>query len=58
MASKTAETEVKRKRRHENMGRVRKAALRNKGTTPAFPLHTPEIDAAAPPAQVSPKDKK
>jgi hypothetical protein len=54
MASKTAETWVKRERRHRNMGRARKAALRNKGTTPAFPIHTPEIDAAAPPAQVRP----
>jgi hypothetical protein len=55
MASKTAVTEVKRERRHRNMGRARKAALRNKGSTPPFPIHTPEIDAAAPPAQVSPK---
>ena len=45
MASKTAETWRKRERRHKNMGRARKAALRNKGSTPAFPLHTPEIDA-------------
>jgi hypothetical protein len=54
MASKTAETWRKRERRHKNMGRARKAALRNKGSTPAFPIHTPEIDAAAPPAQVRP----
>jgi hypothetical protein len=56
MASKTAETWRKRERRHKNMGRARKAALRNKGSTPAFPLHTPEIDAAAPPAQVRPQE--
>jgi hypothetical protein len=55
MASKTAETWVKRERRRDNAGRARKAALRNKGTTPPFPIHTPEIDAAAPPAQVAPK---
>ena len=56
MASKTAVTWVKRERRHKNMGKERKAALRNKGSTPIFPIHTPEIDAAAPPAQVSPKE--
>ena len=55
MASKTAITWAKRERRRKNMGRARKAALRNHGSTPAFPIHTPEIDAAAPPAQVSPK---
>lgn len=55
MASKTAETWSKRDRRKRNMGRARKAALRNKGSTPVFPIHTAEIDAAAPAAQVSPK---
>jgi hypothetical protein len=55
MASKTAETWVKRERRRRNAGRARKTALRNKGTTPIFPIHTPEIDAAAPAAQVAPK---
>jgi hypothetical protein len=54
MASKTAVSEWRRKRRHDNMGRARKAKLRNKGTTPEFPVHTPEVDAAAPKAQVSP----
>ena len=57
MASKTQVTWVKREIRHKNMGRKRKAALRNKGSTPAFPIHTPEIDAAAPPAQVAPKSE-
>ncbi|MEQ1503775.1 MAG: hypothetical protein ABMB14_16160 [Myxococcota bacterium] len=55
MASNTAETWAKRERRRRNMGRARKASLRNKGSTPKFPLHTPEVDAAAPPAQVAPK---
>ena len=55
MASKTAETWVKRERRRKNAGRARKAKLRNQGTTPAFPIHTPEVDAAAPAGQVSPK---
>jgi hypothetical protein len=54
MASKTAETWVKRERRRKNMGRARKAALRNKGSTRPFPIHTPEVDAAAPKAQVRP----
>lgn len=55
MASKTAETWVKRERRRKNAGRARKAKLRNQGSTPVFPIHTPEIDAAAPKAQVSQK---
>jgi hypothetical protein len=55
MASKTAQTWSKRDRRKRNMGRARKAALRNKGSTPVFPIHTAEIDAAAPAAQVSPR---
>jgi hypothetical protein len=55
MASKTAETWVKRERRRSNAGKVGKAERRNKGSTPAFPVHTPEVDAAAPKAQVSPK---
>lgn len=59
MASRTAETWARRERRRKNAGHARKVALKNKGTTPAFPLHTPEIDAAAPPAQVAPTaDKK
>lgn len=55
MASKTAETWVKRERRRKNMGRARKNHLKNHGSTPSFPIHTPEIDAAAPPAQVAPR---
>jgi hypothetical protein len=55
MASKTAETWAKRERRRKNAGRARKAKLRNQGSTPVFPIHTPEIDAAAPQAQVSQK---
>lgn len=58
MASKTAVTEYKRARRHKNMGAARKAKARNHGTTPAFPIHTPEVDANAPAAQVSPKASK
>jgi hypothetical protein len=54
MASKTAQTWSKRDRRKRNMGRDRKAKLRSQGSTPVFPIHTPEIDAAAPPAQVRP----
>ena len=36
------------------MGRDRKRHARIHGTTPAFPIHTPEVDAAAPAAQVPP----
>lgn len=48
MASKTAETQFHRKLRLNNAGRARKNALENKGTTPVFPVHTPEADANAP----------
>ncbi len=54
MASKTAATEARRHIRRKNAGSDRKAALRNKGTTPAFPIHTPEADANAPVDQISP----
>lgn len=54
MASNTKQTEFRRKNRHKEMGAKRKAALRSKGSTQVFPIHTPEIDAAAPAAQVSP----
>ncbi|MCB9682952.1 MAG: hypothetical protein H6733_15915 [Alphaproteobacteria bacterium] len=55
MATKTKITEFRRSLRQKNAGRARKNALNNKGTTPAFPIHTPEIDAQAPAAQVAPK---
>jgi hypothetical protein len=55
MASNTQTTMFKRLLRAKRAGRKRKAALRNQGTTPAFPVHTPEVDANAPAAQVSPK---
>ena len=55
MASNTKVTKFRRKIRRKKAGKDRKAALRNRGTTPKFPIHTPEIDAAAPKAQVSDK---
>ena len=36
-------------------GKGRKTANRVNGTTPVFPIHTPEVDAQAPAAQVAPK---
>ncbi len=57
MASKTAVTEFRRHIRNKNAGRERKAALRNKGSTPVFPIHTAEADANAPAEQVSPKNQ-
>lgn len=54
MASKTAVTWTRRERRRKNAGKDRKAVNR-RGTTPKFPIHTPEIDAAAPAAQVADK---
>ena len=55
MASRTAVTEYRRARRAQNAGKEGKKERRSKGTTPPFPVHTPEVDAKAPPAQVSPK---
>jgi hypothetical protein len=47
MASSTKITEYKRKQRHKRAGRARKAENRNKGTTPAFPIHTDDAVANA-----------
>jgi hypothetical protein len=58
MPSKTLITWKRRDQRRDKAGKERKARNRNQGTTPPFPVHTPEIDAAAPPAQVSPSAKK
>lgn len=57
MASNTKQTEYRRKLRRQNAGAARKRALENKGSTPAFPIHTPEADANAPAAQVSPASR-
>lgn len=48
MASNTQETEYRRKARRSNAGKARKRNLANHGTTPSFPIHTPEADANAP----------
>ena len=48
MASNTQTTEYKRRLRKARMGKERRRALRNNGTTPVFPVHTPESDANAP----------
>lgn len=55
MATLTKITKFRRKLRRKRAGRDRKKLAESKGTTPVFPIHTPEIDAACPPAQVSPK---
>jgi hypothetical protein len=55
MASFTKITRFRRKLRNKKSGRAAAARRRIDGTTPKFPIHTPEIDAAAPEAQVSPK---
>jgi hypothetical protein len=46
--SKTKKTWCRREIRRSNAGRARKNALNNHGTTPVFPIHTAEADAAAP----------
>lgn len=58
MASKTAQTEFRRALRRKNAGSARKAQARNKGTTPAFAVHTPEADKNAPKDQLSPANRK
>ena len=55
MASFTKITRFRRKLRAKNAGRKAKNARANHGTTPKFAIHTPEVDANAPAAQVSPK---
>jgi hypothetical protein len=47
MASKTALTTLRRKIRQQNAGRKARNQRENKGSTPAFPVHTPEADANA-----------
>jgi len=39
MVSNTKITEVRREIRKKNMGKKRKAAMKNKGTTPKFNIH-------------------
>ncbi len=48
MASRTAITENRRKAKHRAMGAKRKAADRNKGTTPKFAIHEGTAPKAAP----------
>lgn len=48
MASNTRVTQFRRKLRLRNAGRQGKNDRRNHGTTPVFPIHTPEADANAP----------
>jgi len=54
MASNTKQTKYRRKLRQAKAGRKAKNLREKYGTTPAFPIHTPEADANAP-AQVSPE---
>lgn len=54
MASATKKTWVRRELRRKNAGKARKAALRNHGSTPAFPVHTDAAVANAPEAQLTP----
>ncbi len=58
MATLTKITKFRRLLRRKKMGKARKTHARLHGTTPAFPVHTPEVDARAPKAQVSPKSEQ
>lgn len=58
MASRTAVTEARRKAKHRAMGAKRKAADRNKGTTPKFAIHedgAPKVTKAAAPKAAAAK---
>jgi hypothetical protein len=48
MASNTKQTRFRRNLRSKKAGRDRKRKLVSNGTTPVFPIHTPEADANAP----------
>ena len=59
MASRTNQTMNRRRIRKKNQGRDAKRIRRNKGSTPAFPVHTPEADENAPKQAKRPrKDSK
>ena len=58
MASYSKITKKRRELRRKRAGRGRKNKVAITGTTPKFPVHTPEIDAAAPEAQVSPSSRQ
>ncbi len=53
MASNAKVTKFRRKLREAKAGRKAKNRRENHGSTPSFPIHTPEADANAP-QQVSP----
>lgn len=57
MASYTKITWIKREQRHDRMGKRRKAANRNHGTTPAFDVHAPHAVANAPVEQLRAADR-
>lgn len=44
MASSTAQTEWARATRRQNMGRKARNQRTTRGSTPVFPVHTPEAD--------------
>jgi len=48
MSSNSKQTKFRRALRLKKSGRKAKNARTNHGTTPAFPIHTPEADANAP----------
>ena len=55
MASRTNQTENRRRIRRKNQGRDAKRIRRNHGSTPAFAVHTPEADENAPKQAKRPK---
>ncbi len=57
MASNSKVTKFRRKLRRAKAGRAGKTRRRLHGTTPVFPIHTPEADANAP-QQAKPVEPK
>lgn len=47
MASNTAVTEYRRKLRKANAGKAARRLRENRGSTPVFPVHTPDADRNA-----------
>ena len=56
--SRTSQTQNRRRIRKKNQGRDAKRIRRNKGSTPAFSVHTPEADQNAPNQAKPPKKRE
>ena len=57
MATLTKITKFRRKLRRAKMGRARKAATEQQGSTPAFEVHSADAIKNAPKDQLKPEDR-